>query len=231
MESSIFEVSESWRKRYPEAFVGILVLTGVSNPTQHSELDKLKAELENKLREKYHEFERKDFESLPVMQAYIKYYKQFEKTYHILLQLESVVKKGKSIPRVAALVESMFMAELEDMLLTAGHDFDLIQKPIKIDIAKGDEIYLLMRGQEQMLKAGDMYIADQKGIISNILYGPDQRTQIRESTKNVIFTVYAPPGITKESVMNHLRNIRHYTHIISPDAHTEMIEIFGKTEN
>jgi hypothetical protein len=33
-----------------------------------------------------------------------------------------VALKGKAIPRQAALVEAMFMAELENLILTAGHD-------------------------------------------------------------------------------------------------------------
>jgi hypothetical protein len=43
-----------------------------------------------------------------------------KKTYHIALQLEPVVLKGKSLPNVAALVEAMFTAELGDLLLTAS---------------------------------------------------------------------------------------------------------------
>ena len=44
--------------------------------------------------------------------AYNACYKGFKKTYHVQLQLESVALKGRSIPRVAALMEAMFMAEL-----------------------------------------------------------------------------------------------------------------------
>ena len=87
-----------------------------------------------------------------------------------------------------------------------------------------------MRGQEQILKSGDMYIADKTGIISNIIYGPDQRTQISENTKNVIFTTYAPSGITKESVFNHLNNIQHYVHVIEPNAKAEILEVYGTND-
>lgn len=46
-----------------------------------------------------------------------------KKTYHVALQFESVVFKGKALlNNVAALDESMIMAELDDLLLTAGHD-------------------------------------------------------------------------------------------------------------
>ena len=46
--------------------------------------------------------------------------KHLKKTYHVQHQLESVVLKGKSLPNVAALVAAMFMAERDDLLLTAS---------------------------------------------------------------------------------------------------------------
>ena len=69
------------------------------------------------------------------MREYINYYKRFKKTYHVLLQLESI-NKNKSIPRVDAPVQAMFMAELNSFLLTAGHDLNRIQSPIKIPLMK-----------------------------------------------------------------------------------------------
>jgi hypothetical protein len=50
------------------------------------------------------------------IKTYHDYYKRFKKTYHILLQLESIVFKNKSIPKVSSLVEAMFMAELKNLL-------------------------------------------------------------------------------------------------------------------
>jgi DNA/RNA-binding domain of Phe-tRNA-synthetase-like protein len=78
-----------------------------------------------------------------------------------------------------------------------------------------------------VLKAGDMMIRDQEGIISSILYGPDQRTQIRAETHNAVFTVYAPPGIDNELVMRHLRDIQEMVLLFSPRAQTIMLQVFG----
>src|SRR5215831_600338 len=142
--------------------------------------------------------------SHPILKIYEEYYKRFKKTYHLQLQLESIVLKGKAIPTVASLVECMFMAEVKNMLLTAGHDLDLLQLPLTLDVSRGTESYTVMRGEEQPLKAGDMFIHDQVGIISDIIYGPDQRTQINANTRSVIFTVYAPAGISEQAINQHL---------------------------
>jgi DNA/RNA-binding domain of Phe-tRNA-synthetase-like protein len=120
----------------------------------------------------------------------------------------------------------MFMAEMDDLLLTAGHDLDSLNLPLTLDVATGTEIYTLLRGELQTLKAGDMMIRDQEGIISSIIYGPDQRTQITPETKNVIFTVYAPAGIEEQAVREHLEHIQENIRIFSPQAEMQHLDIY-----
>jgi DNA/RNA-binding domain of Phe-tRNA-synthetase-like protein len=223
----MFSETELWKATYPGAFAGVLILHGVENPAQHALLEERKAELEEHLRSLYAGQDRTTLKSHPVMRAYEAYYRRFKKTYHVQLQLESIVFQGKSIPKGAGLVEAMFMAELKNMMLTAGHDLDAVQLPILLDVSAGGEFYTLLRGSEQILKAGDMMMVDQSGIISSILYGPDMRTQIQSGTRNVVFTVYAPPGIDEGSVKGHLHDIRDMVLLFSPDARTEMLQVFS----
>jgi DNA/RNA-binding domain of Phe-tRNA-synthetase-like protein len=222
----MFEVTSSWKHTYPEALAGVLVMRDVSNPPHHAELERRKAALEEKLRSQFSGQDRAAIASHPILQAYGNYYHQFKKTYHIQLQLESIVRKGKSIPSVAALVESMFMAEMQDLLLTAGHDLDVLQLPLTLDVATGSERYTLLRGEQQTLKPGDMMIRDQVGVISSIIYGPDQRTQITPDTRSVIFTVYAPPGIDEQTVIEHLQHVQENVMSFSPEAHVELLEVY-----
>ncbi len=223
----MFEPTLAWRSTYPEAHAGVLVMRAVSNPIHHPELESQKTALEQKLRDQFSGQDRAAIASDPTLQAYAEYYRQFKKTYHIQLQLESIVLKGKSIPSVAALVEAMFMAEMKNMLLTAGHDLDTLQLPLSLDVATGTEQYTLLRGDQQTLKAGDMMISDQVGVVSSIVYGPDQRTQITPGTRNVIFTVYAPTGISKQSVAQHLQTIKENALLFASQANIELFQIYG----
>lgn len=222
----MFEVTSAWKSAYPAAHAGVLVMHAVSNPAHHAVLENQKAALEEQLRAQFSGQDRAAIASHPVLRAYSEYYRQFKKTYHIQLQLESIVLKGKSIPSVAALVESMFMAEMQDMLLTAGHDLDALKLPLRLDVATGSEGYTLLRGEEQTLKPGDMMISDQEGVISSIVYGPDQRTQITPNTQNVIFTVYAPPGIDEQIVTGHLQHIRDNVLVFAPQAQVELLKVY-----
>jgi DNA/RNA-binding domain of Phe-tRNA-synthetase-like protein len=224
----MFDVTPAWKSTYPEAHVGVLVMHDVSNPAHHPDLERQKTALEEQVRAQFAGQDRAGLASHPILQAYSEYYRHFKKTYHIQLQLESLVLKGKSIPSVAALVEAMFMAEMKDLLLTAGHDLDALQPPLTLDVTTGNETYTLLRSEQQVLKPGDMLIRDQVGVISSIIYGPDQRTQITSKTHNVIFTAYAPAGIETQTVEGHLGNIRDYVMIIAPQAQVESLKIYGR---
>jgi DNA/RNA-binding domain of Phe-tRNA-synthetase-like protein len=211
-------VSETWKTTYPGAAVGILAMRDVANPKRHAELDTRKAALESQLRARFAGQTKADLKALPRIMAYTAYYKRFKKTYHLLLQLESVALKGQPIPRVAALVEAMFMAELDDLLLTAGHDLEKIQPPIKLDVADGSEHFVNIAGQENVLKPGDMVIADAEGVLSSIVYGSDRRTMITPDTRQVFFSTYAPAGIGEQAVLQHLQNIQANVTLIAPEA-------------
>jgi DNA/RNA-binding domain of Phe-tRNA-synthetase-like protein len=221
----MIRVSDAFRSRYPAAKLGLLTMTGVANPASHPQLNGRKAELAEELRRRYAGFDRPRLKQLPVIRAYDVYYKGFEKSYHVLLQLESVALKGKPLPGVAALVEAMFMAELSSLILTAGHDLSTVVLPLLLDVASGAESYVGIRGREESCTPGDMTIADATGVISSVLHGPDSRTRITPHTESVLFTSYAPEGVGEEALRAHLRVIEGYVRLISPQAATEELEV------
>jgi len=224
MSAYPISITDSFHQVYPQAAVGILILENTSNPKSCPPLDEQKTALENALRETYSD--KHALRSLPTLQAYAAYYKRFKKSYHVLAQLESVIFNGRSLPNTAALVEAMFMAELKNMLLTAGHDLDSLQMPVRIDCAQEGLHYIAMNGSEQTLKAEDMYMADSQGIISSVIYGPDGRTRIHKQTQRVLFVVYAPAGIRVEQIEEHFSDIQSYVKLFAPEANPVQQEIF-----
>ena len=219
-------ISEKLKTTYPGGFIGAVLIKNASNSEFNIRLEKKKEELENALRAKYENINRSDLSLTGPIKTYVNYYKRFKKTYQVLLQLESIVLKKKSIPNVAPLVEAMFMAELKNLLLTAGHDMDVVRLPIRVDLSQGNERYILLNGQEKKLAPGDMMMVDGSGIISSIIYGPDNRTKITQNTKNVLFVVYAPPGINEGLLEQHLQDIIQYVKIVSPDAILETQKVY-----
>jgi DNA/RNA-binding domain of Phe-tRNA-synthetase-like protein len=219
------DVSPEWEKAYPGAAVGVLALRDVVNPPTHPDLDSGRRMLEAELRQRYAGWDRAAFKTLPSMQAYTDYYRRFDKTYHVLLQLESVVIKGRPIAGPTAAVTAMFMAEIQNLLLTAGHDLDAVREPIGLGISDGRERYVRINGDEQELKEGDMRITDRDGVLSSIVYGPDRRTRITASTRSVLYTVYAPPGIGEAEVGAHLEDLERFVHLFAPQARTVAAQV------
>ncbi len=222
----MFIVSDEWKAAYPGAAAGILAMHGVTNPASSPAIDRLRAEVEGQLRSRFAGGDRAAVATLPAIQAYNAYFKRFGRTYRVQLQVESVGLRGKAIPRVAALVEAMFIAELKNLLLTAGHDLQAVRLPIGLGVAKGDERYTMLNGRDRALKAGDMFMADGQGVISSVLYGPDRRTRITADTRQVIFAVYAPPGIGELPVLQHLHDIQSHVLLISAAARTDSLAVF-----
>jgi DNA/RNA-binding domain of Phe-tRNA-synthetase-like protein len=121
----------------------------------------------------------------------------------------------------------MFMAEIKSGLLTAGHDLAKAREPLTLDVARGDERYVLLNGREQPLKSGDMIMTDAQGVICSVIYGLDRRTAIGPDTERVMFIVYAPRGIGAEAVRAHLQEIRDNVWLIAPGAAVEELHVYG----
>lgn len=212
---------------YPGAVLGALAMRNVRNPAEHADLSAAKADLELALRERFAGMSRAELRAAPVLDAYTRYYRSFGNTYHVQGQLESVVGKGRPIPNVAALVETMFMAELKNQLLTAAHDLAAVRPPLVFDVAGDDPPdYTTFTGRETPLKPGDIYQADAGGVICSILYGQDQRTRVTADTTEVLYIVYAPPGIGRVLVEQHLHDIQSYARLIAPNADTDLLATY-----
>ncbi len=218
------QVSPAWRRAFPGAVAGLLAVSGAAADSENSALAEAKRRLEQELAEQFPD--RAAIKADPVIQAYAAHYKRFKKTYFVTLQVESVALKGRSIPQVTPLVTAMFMAELKNRLLTAGHDLSKVQGPVRLEAAQGGEEYLGMGGRKQVIKAGDMFMADQAGVISDVVYGPDERSKITAATGQALFAVYAPAGIGARAVKQHLADIRDYIRLFAPKAETLLLETY-----
>jgi len=205
----MLSISETagWREAHPGATIGLLELSGVDTTGPSAGLDNRKREAERRLRSAHQSFTRQDFLSLPVIAAYDRYYTRFRKTYHVLLQVESIVLKGKSLPRISPLVDSNFAAEVETFVLTAGHDADKLRGPIVLDVSRDGESLTQMNGTSRALYAGDMIMRDADGVSCSIIYGQDDRSAISEGTTHALYVAYAPAGVPVEAVESQLQGI------------------------
>jgi DNA/RNA-binding domain of Phe-tRNA-synthetase-like protein len=213
----------AWHTAHPGAVIGLLELSGITQPQSSPELDQTKRETESRLMQQYQGCTRKDLISHPVMAAYTRYYKRFKKTYHVLLQAESIALINKSLPEICPLVDSAFISEMETFVLTAGHDVSQLEPPILIDVSYEDDEMLQMDGTFKAIRAGDMIMRNAEGISCSILYGQCKRSPITAQTTHVLYVAYAPSGVPQETVRTHLQRVESNIRLFAPNAVLEQL--------
>src|SRR5437016_4909514 len=143
-------VSAEWRRAFPAAHVGVLLLDGVSNAASDAQLDTALLDLESDLRERFRGADRATLAAQPTMQAYHAHYRRFGQTYHVLRQIESVALRDKPIASPGGtLVSAMFASELRSGLLTAAHDAAVVQPPLMIDCSREGDRFVGINGEER----------------------------------------------------------------------------------
>jgi len=216
------EVSDVWRATFPEARVGLLLIEGVTNSAPPPALQAQARRIEAELRQRLGHMDRAMLATLPSIEPYQRHYKAFGQNYHVLRQVESVAVRQNALSSSSALVLAMFAAEVHSQLLTAGHDLDRLQPPVTLDVSEAGETFVGLGGKQHVLRAGDMLMRDKMGIISAVIYGPDERTRLRDGTRRALFTTYAPPGISSSQVKAHLQELAGFVGLVAPEAQVEV---------
>jgi DNA/RNA-binding domain of Phe-tRNA-synthetase-like protein len=203
---------------YPVLKASILKVSLHGKPSLNEELMLLKQELETRIREEY-----KSPESMDRVLKYNSFYKRFSSKVPMEFQIRSILD-GKEIPTFNPMITCMFMAELKNIVLTAGHDSAHLGKKIEVHLANGTEEYVKINGKAQTLKKGDIYATDGKSIISSVLYGPDQRARITPDTRECLFMCYGF-GLTGEDLERHMKDLSSYLHVLGRDVVAGSIKV------
>jgi len=179
------------------------------------------------IRGTYGHLSRAGLKTLYPIQVYVNYYRKFGYSYHVLAQLESVLKGKKQFQTQPGLLQAMFITEVESMLLTAGYDLARLRPPLRLKAAAGNETYRSISGKEVSAVAGDLILCDGNGIISSILRGPDFDSRITAETTEALYTLYAPPGITADSLYRALSALEARIRTASPAAETICLRVYA----
>jgi DNA/RNA-binding domain of Phe-tRNA-synthetase-like protein len=213
--------TDEWRAAHPGAIIGLLEVSSLVNDAACPALDERKREIEADVRARYGGLTRRELLGFPVMAAYAAYYKRFEKTYHVQLQLESIAWKGKRLPDVSPAVDANFAAEVATLVLTAGHDADQLREPILMDVSRPGDQMVQMNGAVKDLRPGDMIMRDTRGIACSIIYGQDVESPISVGSTHVLYVAYAPAGVPAGQVDLQLARIEEHLRLCVPAAVTE----------
>ncbi len=221
----MLQIEKQAQEIYPDLHFGLMVMREVQNPPANSSLVEAKKKLEDELQKQFSGQDKKDLRQNRPISDYHSYYKKFKKTYHVLHQLESIANNKRSIPDSSALVSAMFMAEVQNQLLTAGYDLASLNGPFKVHLADGESSFEGMGKKLQTPPKNDLVFSDTQKDLGSIICGPNHVDRISSKTTDVVFVVYGVPGVSEEQIANHLSAIKDFVKLVSPAAKKEILQI------
>jgi DNA/RNA-binding domain of Phe-tRNA-synthetase-like protein len=137
--------------------------------------------------------------------------------------LKRTVNSG--FPRYDLMVDAHFMAEMCAGILVAVTDYDLFNGALTLDLADDGELCAGMGGRKIRTKTDEIVLRDEKEIVCVLCQGADEKTRVREDTRNVLFYAYAVPGIERQFIEQGL-NIAADTVARFGGGNIEYIEVY-----
>jgi DNA/RNA-binding domain of Phe-tRNA-synthetase-like protein len=181
-------VSEAYKARYPGVGFGLTLITGCKPVTDHQAYDHYKRKLLRKMRKR---------ETLAEITARINTYDSFFQSFGFECPLPKHLKRtvNSGFPQYNLMVDAHFMAEMCAGILVAVTDYDRFDGKLTLDVAKAGEISKGMGQRDFVTKEGEIVLRDEKDIVCILCQGADDKTRVKEETRNVFFYAYAVPGI------------------------------------
>lgn len=202
----MLEISPSFAKDYAGCYLGYITVEYETPPAFTPDLEAELSRRERTIAERYGGLARAELKALPVLSEYVRHFKRFKKSYHVMLQLASTVE-GKPLPRINPLVSIMLASELSTLVLSSGHDLDVVSTPLLFDTGHSDREIELLGGRRQPLKDGDITLRDGETTLAAVVYGQSVHGMITDGTTRAALVAYGVPGVEGETVAAHLSDM------------------------
>lgn len=208
--------------KYPGVGFGLTLITGCQNFLNPPGFDQHKRKLLRKMRKR---------ETLARITGQIEIYDDFFKSFGYVCPLPKHLKRTihSGFPRYNLMVDAHFMAEMCAGILVAVTDYDRFEGALTLDLADDGEICRGMGGQEIKTRQGEIVFRDEREIACVLCQGADEKTRVREDTRNVLFYAYAVPGIEVRYLKEGL-TIAAETMAQYGNGNTEFVEVFNVSD-
>jgi len=183
-----FSISSAYELKYPGVGFGLTLISGCKPLADTAGFDQYKRKLLRKMRKR---------ETLSGISQRIDIYDKFFQSFGYECPLPQHLKRtiNSGFPKYNLMVDAHFMAEMCAGILVAVTDFDRIEGKLTLDVARGGETSAGMGGRQFTMKEREIVLKDEKDIICVLCQGADEKTKVRDDTRNVLFYSYAVPGI------------------------------------
>lgn len=183
-----FSMSQAYMKQYKGVAFGLALICGCQNSVNPPGFDQYKRKLLRKMRKR---------ETLAQITERINTYSQFFSSFGYECPLPEHLRRtiNSGFPKYNLMVDAHLMAEMCAGILVAVADFDRFDGALLLDVAEEGESCLGLGGRNIMTKKGEIVLRDEREIVCVLCQGPDEKTRVKDDTRNVLFYAYAVPGI------------------------------------
>ncbi len=183
-----FSISHGYKVKYPGVGFGLTLISGCKPLTDSAGFDQYKRKLLRKMRKR---------ETLAEISQRIDLYDRFFQSFGFECPLPKHLQRtiNSGFPSYNVMVDAHFMAEMCAGILVAVTDYDRIEGRLMLDVAREGETSAGMGGRRFTTKEGEIVLRDEKEIICVLCQGADEKTKVKDDTRNVLFYSYAVPGI------------------------------------
>ncbi|MFP3910436.1 MAG: phenylalanine--tRNA ligase beta subunit-related protein [Desulfobacteraceae bacterium] len=186
-----FSKSTRYTETYGDLAFGLTLISGCSNRLNPPGFDQYKRKRLRQMRrrERLQEISER-------IEVYDRFFKSFGHECPLPAHLKRTINSG--FPRYNLMVDAHFMAEMCAGILVAVTDYDRFQGGLTLDLAQAGESCQGMGGRDMVTGEGEIVLRDEQEIVCVLCQGADEKTRVREETKNVLFYAYSVPGIAAE---------------------------------
>jgi DNA/RNA-binding domain of Phe-tRNA-synthetase-like protein len=188
-------ITDAYRRRFPNLNFGIGTVQNCTYFEKSEALKLYKRDLLRKMRRRA---------NLAQIQERINLYDQFFKEWGYPCPLPGHLKRTieMGFPIVNLYIDTHIIAEMCHGILMAIQDLDRFRGPWRLDLAKGGETFQGVSGRMISCREEEIVLRDEAGTVCSLFQGPDFRTKVDASSRNIVVYVFTAPGIQEEQVSN-----------------------------
>jgi DNA/RNA-binding domain of Phe-tRNA-synthetase-like protein len=191
-------ITDGYRLRFPTLAFGIGTIQECTYFEKSEAFKLYKREMLRKMRRK---------SNLIQIEERINLYDQFFKEWGYPCPLPNHFKRTVEMgfPIVNLYIDTHIIAEMCHGILMAIQDLDRFNGEWRLDLADEGETFQSISGRMLSCKEGEIVLRDDTGMVCSLFQGPDFRTRVDASSKNITVYVFTAPGIQEEQVDNGLK--------------------------
>jgi DNA/RNA-binding domain of Phe-tRNA-synthetase-like protein len=186
-------ITDAYRLRFPNLAFGIGTIQDCTYFEMSDSFKLYKRELLRKMRRR---------SNLVQVEEQINVYAQFFKEWGypcpLPIHFKRTIEMG--FPIVNLYIDAHIIAEMCHGILMAIQDLNRFNGEWRLDLAIEGEAFQSVSGKTLSCKGGEIVLRDAAGIVCSLFQGPDFRTRVDASSRDIVVYVFMAPGIQEEQV-------------------------------